>query len=193
MTLGSRATSAGGPFDQHRAIDQHRNPVGEGEHQIHVVLDQQHGDIARQCRYGGENIVALAFGNAGSGLVEQQHPRFGGDGDRDLQQALLAIGQRRGRFVHDVEQPEPRQVLRDLGIDVVARAHGSPPVAAAAEPFRYRKANGLERRQIGVELVDLEGARQAAQHPCVNRQIGDVVALEQDAPGIGSVKRRSGD
>ena len=87
-----------------------------------------------------------------------------GDGDRDLQQALLAVGQRRGRLVHHVEQMEARQVLRDLGVDVVARAHPPPPVAAAAEPFRHREPDGLERRQIGIELVDLEGARQPAQH-----------------------------
>src|SRR6476646_8369831 len=33
-------------FDQHGAVDQYRNPVGEGEHQIHVVLDQQYRDVA---------------------------------------------------------------------------------------------------------------------------------------------------
>ena len=78
-----------------------------------------------------------------------------------------------------------RQRLRNLLVDVAARPHPPPPVAAAAEPFGYRKANGLQRRQIGIELVDLEGARQAAQHPRMHRQIGDVVAFEQDAPGVG--------
>jgi len=36
-------------------------------------------------------IVALAFGGTpAAGSCEQQHPRFGGDGDRNLlQQALL--------------------------------------------------------------------------------------------------------
>ena len=97
----------------------------------------------------GENIVTLAFGHAGGGLVEQQHARLGGDRDRDLQQALLAVGQRRGELVHDVEQMEARQRLRDLGIDVGARAHPPPPVAAAAQPFGDRKPDGLERRQIG--------------------------------------------
>ena len=149
------------------------------------MLDQEHGDVARQGGDGGENVVALAFGNAGGGLVEQQHARLGGDRDRDLEQALLAIGQGRGRLVHHVEQMEARQIFRDLAIDVVARAHPPPPVAAAAEPFRDRKPDGLERRQIGIELVDLEGARQAAQHAGMHRQIRDVVALKQDPPGIG--------
>ena len=70
-----------------------------------------------------EDIVALAFGHAGGGLVEQQHARLGGDRDRDLEQALLAVGQRRGQFVHDVEQMEAREIFGDLGVDVVARAH----------------------------------------------------------------------
>ena len=146
------------------------------------MLDQQHGDVARQGCDRGQDIVALAFGNAGGGLVEQQHARLGRDRDRDLQQALLAVRQRRGRLVHHVEQMEARQIFRDLGVDVVARAHPPPPVAAAAEPLRHHEADGLERRQIRIELVDLEGARQAAQHALVHRQIGDVVAFEQDAP-----------
>ena len=172
-------------LDQQRAVDQHRNAVGEREHQIHVVLDQEHGDVARQGRHRGEDIVALAFGNAGGGLVQQQHARFGGNRDRDLEQALLAVRQCRGELVHDVEQMEARQIFRDLGVDVVAGAHPPPPVAAAAEPFRYRKPDGLERRQIGIELVDLEGARQPAQHAGMHRHIGDVVAFQQDAAAIG--------
>ncbi len=93
--------------------------------------------------------MALALGHAGGGLVEQQHARLGGDRDRDLEQALLAVGQRRGVLVHDVEQMEARQDLGDLGVDVVARAHPPPPVAAAADPFGDGKADGLERGQVG--------------------------------------------
>ena len=134
------------------------------------MLDQQHGDVARQAADDRENVVALALRHAGGGLVEQQHARLGGDRDRDLEQALLAVGQRHRLFVHDVEQMEARQEIGDLVIDVVARAHPPPPVAAMAEAFGDGEADGLERGQIGIELVDLEGARQAAQHALVHRQ-----------------------
>src|SRR5882724_13100032 len=60
-------------FDQHGTVDQHRNPVGKGEHQIHIVLDQQYRDVARQGGDGRQNIVALALGHAGGGLIQQQH------------------------------------------------------------------------------------------------------------------------
>ena len=56
-------------------------------------------------------------------------------GDRDLEQALLAVGKRRGAFIHHVKQMKTRQRFRDLPVDVVAGAHSTPPVAAAAEPL----------------------------------------------------------
>src|SRR5574337_753931 len=60
---------------EHRAADQHRDPLGEAEHQVHVVLDQQDRHLARQRGDGLEQRAALAGGNAGGRLVEQQHAR----------------------------------------------------------------------------------------------------------------------
>ncbi|MGY3494896.1 hypothetical protein ACVW1B_004315 [Bradyrhizobium sp. USDA 4502] len=79
---------------------------------------------------------------------------------------------------------EARQYLGDLGIDVAPRSHPSPPVAAAPHPFGDRKPDGFERGQVGIELVDLERARQPAQHPLVDGKAGDVAAFEQDAPAV---------
>ncbi len=76
----------------------------KGKNQIHVVLDQKHRDVARQTGDCGQDIVALAFGNAGGRLVEQKHARLARDRDRDLEQALLAVSQRRGRLLHDIGQ-----------------------------------------------------------------------------------------
>src|SRR4051812_13083925 len=39
-------------FDQHGAVDQHRNPVGKRKYQIHIVFDQQNRDVARQGCHG---------------------------------------------------------------------------------------------------------------------------------------------
>ena len=54
------------------------------------VLDQQHGDIARQGCDRRQDIVALAFGTPAAGSSSSA-PRFGGDGDGYFQQPLLAI------------------------------------------------------------------------------------------------------
>ncbi len=137
-----------------------------------------------KCCDGGQDVVTLAFGDARGGLVQQQYARLGGDGDGDFQQPLLAIGQRRRQLVHDVEQMEARQDVGDLAVDVAARAHAPPPVAAAAEPFGDREPHRLQRRQVGIELVDLEGARQPAQHARVHGKARDVLAFEQDLAAI---------
>ncbi len=79
---------------------------------------------------------------------------------------------------------EAREILRDLGVDVAATSKSPPPVAAMAETFGYGEPDGLERRQIGVKLVDLEGARQPAQHAAMYRQPGDIGPLKQDGAAV---------
>ena len=86
--LGGRA------FDQHRAVHQHGDALGEAEHHVHVVLDQQHGHARAATRHGGEDVVALAppgtpaAGSSSSSTRGAQRQR-----ERDLQQPLLAVGQ----------------------------------------------------------------------------------------------------
>ena len=72
---------------------------GEVEHQVHVVLDQQHRHIRRQRGHGLQQFLALARRHAGHRLVEQQHARLAGQRNRDLQQPALAVGQVLGPLV----------------------------------------------------------------------------------------------
>src|SRR6478735_4005544 len=53
------------------AVDEHRHRPREVEDQVHVVLDEQDRDVGRQRVDGLEDLLALAFGNAGDGLVEE--------------------------------------------------------------------------------------------------------------------------
>ena len=105
--------------------------------------------------------------------------RPGRDRNRNLEQALLAVGKRRGLLVHRIKQMEARKVFGERGIDVVAGGEAAPPIAAMAKPLRHHQANGLARRQVGIELVDLERARQAALYPFVHWQVRDVTAFER--------------
>ena len=65
----------------------------EAEHNVHVVLDDEHADVLGQRLDGVENDVALGAGHAGGGLVEQEHLGFEAERDGELDQALAAIGQ----------------------------------------------------------------------------------------------------
>ena len=162
----------------------------EAEHQVHVVLDEQHGDVLGQRRHRGEDFVAVFFGHAGGGLVEQQHARPARQRERDLEQPLLAVGQRRNGLVHRIGQVKPLEHARDILVEAEAAAGDAPPVAAAAEPLRHRQPDGFERREIAEQLVDLEGARQAQAHAAVRREPRDIPALEQDrCPRSGGAPR----
>ena len=110
-----------------------------------------------------EDDVALLLRHAGGRLVEQQHARRAGDRDGDLQQALLAVGQDGGALVHDVGEAE---VLRGCSttssIEPAAGCRrGAATRPAVAEPLGDGEADGLQRREIGEQLVDLERARDA--------------------------------
>jgi hypothetical protein len=72
-------------FDQHAPAHQHDDAAREAEHQAHVVLDEEHRDVARQAGDGGENAGAFFARHAGGRLVEQQHLRLGRERERDFQ------------------------------------------------------------------------------------------------------------
>ena len=60
-----------------------------------------------------------------------------------------------------------------------------PPIAAVPEPFGDRKTDGLERRQIGEQLIDLEGARDAEPHALMRPQRRDVAPSSMMRPAVG--------
>src|SRR5215831_6792766 len=82
----------GRALDQHLALDEHGDALRKAEHQIHVVLYDEDRDVARQPVEHLEDAVGLERGHARRRLVEEQHARLEPERDRDLHQALLAVG-----------------------------------------------------------------------------------------------------
>ena len=85
--------------------------------------------------------MPLGFRHAGGRLVEQQHARPAGDRERDLEQALLAVGQGRGALVHHVGEMEALEDLDDSSITSPFDADQAPPLAA--EPMRSETASPM--------------------------------------------------
>src|SRR5438093_3377365 len=59
------------------AADHDDDPAREPEHDVHVVLDEQHGDVGGEPRDRGEQAGALVARHARRRLVEQEHLRPG--------------------------------------------------------------------------------------------------------------------
>ena len=77
MTSGLPCTSAGGPSAMTPAEVERDDLVGDAHDQVHVVLDQQHGDAAagRGCAGSRRQLVDLLVVEAAGRLVEQQELR----------------------------------------------------------------------------------------------------------------------
>ena len=67
------------------AIDQHRDAVGEREHRLHVVLDQQDGQLALELAQRPTMRAISSGPMPGHRLVEQQHARLGGERHGELE------------------------------------------------------------------------------------------------------------
>ena len=65
-------------FDQRRALSQHGDPFGQGEHDMHVVFDDRHGDVAlfADLFQQIDGVVGVGPRHAGGRFVQQQQTRF---------------------------------------------------------------------------------------------------------------------
>ena len=117
----------------------------EIEDEVHVVLDEEDRHVVGQGADRLEDLLPLAFGDAGDRLVEQQHARRAGERHRDLEQPPLAVGERVHRLVHHVGEAEPLEQRLALGRDRGVAAEPAPPLARSS-PWCTETASA-ERRQ----------------------------------------------
>ena len=82
----------------HASLMQDRNAIGKRQNTIDIVFDHQDtvptGELPDQRR----DAFAIFVSQARQRLVQQQDLRIGGDGDGNLQQALLAMRQIHGNL-----------------------------------------------------------------------------------------------
>ena len=127
-------------------------------------------------------VVGLGRAHARGRLVEAQELRLGGERDADLEVALLAVREVGGELVGlGVQADRLQHGLRlvDDVVEVGVVGQHAPGVAARLGG----DAHVLERRGIGEDVGDLVGAGDALLRDAVGGQAGDVLAVEQDAPG----------
>ena len=129
---GSARTSCGVPLARIAAVDQHRDAVGEREHRVHVVLDQQHREAALEAAQQLRPAARVSSRpGAGHRLVEQQQLRLHRERDGELQRALLAMRELAGRTSRAVGEP-----------DLLERRH------APARSARPRRAARPKKRKL---------------------------------------------
>ena len=146
---------------QHRALVHHGDDVGDLEHAVDVVLDQQHGDLLRNALHQRGDARALGRREAGERLVEQQDVRRGRKREPHVEQALPAIGERGGLGALHAFEPEIRHERRRLGIDCGDAVGRGPPGEALGVPRLHGEAHVFLDRQAAEQVGDLERAADA--------------------------------
>ena len=106
-------------------------------------------------------------------LERERHHDFGG--------ALIAVRQLADQTARLVGEAAHVEQFGDARVHLgVGGARQPRPQAEAGGDFD-RDAQIFAHRQFGKDLGDLEGAGDAAPHPARRQQIGDVLAVENDA------------
>ena len=178
----------------HRAVQQHlafvhdRHVVGEAEHAVDVVLDQQHRNVGGELLDQRPDALALGRGEARERLVEQQQARLGGQRQPHVDQPLAAVGQ--GACLRALDAVEPEIARSSAAVSASISADGAragPQIEAARMARLHGEADVLRDRQGRKQVGDLERAADAGAADAVRRQAGDVVRA-----AAGSCPRRAG-
>ena len=134
---GRRGSIGSSPGDQ-PPVDQNSDLVGEGEHGVHIVLDQQHRVFVLK---GADQLDAgacLLGAEAGEGLVQQHQTRAQRERHRDLEQRFSpcesspAGSRARAQKPDALERRPRRPVQRVLPRDASEKAKARPERACTA-------------------------------------------------------------
>src|SRR6476661_5696017 len=85
-----------GALGEHLPGLQHGDGVGQGADDVHVVVDEHDGAAGRDLLDQGDGPVDVLEAHACGGFVEQQQLGVERQGERELEGALLPVGQRTG-------------------------------------------------------------------------------------------------
>ena len=101
--------SAGRSFRQHAAVVKDGDAVRQLHDHLHVVLDNEDGEIAGDAAHQGHGLVGLRRAHPGGWLVQAQELRLGCERNADLEVALLAVREIAGELLALAAQPDQLQ------------------------------------------------------------------------------------
>src|SRR3954469_21747206 len=94
-----RADVVGRALGEEPAVVQHQDAVRDAHDELHPVLDKDHRALLVEPEDQVHHGAGLLRAHAGGRLVEEEKPRVAGEGHRDLEAALVAVGQVLDRVV----------------------------------------------------------------------------------------------
>ena len=176
-------TSAARDLRGHLAEVEHRDAVGDLQHLVHVVRDEDDGEAAVcEASYEAEHLGGLRHPEGGGGLVEHDHLGVPEHRLGDRHGLPLTAGQAGHPLAdrpHGAHGQRPEGLLgRLLHAALVEREAAAP---FTAEEHVLDDVEVVAQREVLVDDLDAEGAGVA------RRVDGDRAALEQVVAGVDGV------
>ena len=171
--------SAGRALDDLAAVVHHRHVAGDGERDVHVVLDQDQRHVLREAEQQLRQPLALTEREARCGLVEQHQLRLDGARHPHLELALLAVGEVADERVGLVaEENALGSGARALSDDAVLLVGNDPQTPAVATDDREKDV--VLDREAGEEAGLLIRPREAELRPDPGGEVRDVAPHHLD-------------
>ena len=188
MTFGSCWTSCGVPSEIFCAVVEHRDPLGDAHDELHVVLDEQDGELQVVAHLADEADELQRFlrVHPRGGLVEEQELGLRRERTGDLEAPLIAVREVPCVVVVTAGEPAVVEQLRCPLMRFALLAPDPPraqdaPDDPALQAAMHPDEDVLERRHLLKEADVLERPADAALGGGVWRRTGDVPAVEDDA------------
>ncbi len=173
------------PFGQHGPALQHRDAVGDGGDDFHVVLHHEDRAAGRHLLDELRDAVHVLVAHALRGLVEQHQLGLHRQRRGDLQRALAAVRQVDGDLVGQVGKAHLREQLARPAVEVRQAALAFPEMERRAQAALQAEAHVLGERQVREHGRYLKRADHPAPGDLRRRLAGDVRAIEGDGAGRG--------
>src|SRR5215469_10818091 len=174
----------GGSGCDDTAADQDRDAVGEREHRVHVVLDQEDRVLPFQARQQLRHRARFLDAQTRHRLVEQQHDRVGCERHAEFELPVLPVRHLRRNEVAEGGKAD----IRDELARRPAQARNPFRRLPESEAVALGGLNGERNVSLGGEAVedarDLERSRQPEPRAAGGRQLADVAPVEDDPARI---------
>src|SRR5262249_17197767 len=169
------------PAGKDRALRHHGDVVGDLEHHLHIVFDDDDIDRARQLPNLANGTLRLGRTHPARGLVQQKQPRLGNHRHPDLEQRHVTVGERSGLTAGEAGQSD----LRQCSFDRFARlpiARSSTEGVQKAAPRLSRDPAVFGDCELREDALDLKRALDAESADLVWLETSNVTALEEHTP-----------